>query len=83
MFNIAKLMRKGKIDVKGTNFITSDTGEINVEEVEVCGRRWEFFEVVLNGENDRQLEVGEAVDGPLHEITEQEVEMALKGMQNG
>ena len=38
--------------------------------------------MLLNGENFSELEVVEAVEGPLHEITEQEVEMALKGMKN-
>ena len=33
-------------------------------------------------EYDRQLEVVEAVEGPLHEITQQEVEKALKDMKN-
>lgn len=35
-------------------------------------------EMLLNGENDRELEVFEVVEGPLHKITEQEVEKALK-----
>ena len=38
--------------------------------------------MLLNGENDRELEVVEDVEGPLHEITEQEVERAPKGMKN-
>ena len=42
----------------------------------------EYFEVLLNGENESKFDVVEAVEGPLYEITEQEVEKALKGMKN-
>ena len=51
------------------------TGEINVDGAEVCGRWKEYF--LLNGE------VVKAVEAPLHEITEQEVERSLKGMKSG
>ena len=77
-FRTAKQMRKGKSDVDGTNFIKSDTGEIKVEGAEVCGSWKEYFEPPQNGENESELEVVEAVEGPVHEITEQEVERALK-----
>ena len=82
MFIVAKQTRKNRRDVEGTNFIKSDTGEIKVEVTEVCGRWREYFEVLLNGENESNFEVVEAVEGPLYEITEQEVEKALKGMKN-
>ena len=71
-------MRKDKRDVVGTNFIKSDTGEIKVEGAEVCERWKEYFEALLNGESELEM-----VEGPLHKITEQEVENALKGMKSG
>ena len=43
----------------------------------------EYFETLLNGENESELEVKEAVKGPLHEITEQEGERARQGMKSG
>ena len=82
MFRVAKQMRKDRRDVKGTNFIKSETGEIKIEATEVCGRWREYFEVLLNGENESKFDVVEAVEGPLYEITEQEVEKALNGMKN-
>ena len=78
MFRIAKQMRKEKIDVDGTNFIKSDTGEIKVEGAEVCGRWKEYFAAFLNWENVSELEVVKAIERPLHGITEQEVERSLK-----
>ena len=76
-------MRKAKRDVDVTNFIKSDTGKIKVEGAEVCGRWKEYFETLLNGENESELEVVEAVERRLHEIAEQEVEKALKDMKSG
>ena len=67
----------------GTNFIKSDTGEIKIERAEVCGRFKEYFEALLNAENVSELEVVNAVEGPLHEITAQEVKRALEGMKSG
>ena len=55
---------------------------IKIEATEVCGRWREYFEVLLNGENESEFDVLEAVEEPLYEITEQEVEKALKGMKN-
>ena len=82
MFGVAKQMRKDRRDVEGTNFIKSNTAEIKIKATEVCGRWREYFEVLLNGENESEFDVVEAVEGPLYEITEQEVEKALKVMKN-
>ena len=38
--------------------------------------------MLLNGENESEFDVVKAVVRPLYEITEQEVEKALKGMKN-
>ena len=38
--------------------------------------------MLLNWENGSEFDVVEAVEGPLYEITKQEVEKALKGMKN-
>ena len=67
----------------GTNFIKSDTGEIKVERAAVCGRWKEYFDALLNGENESEPEVVEPVEWHLQEISEQEVGRALKGMKNG
>ena len=71
IFRTAKQMRKDKRDVM-EQILSRVTREIKVEGAEVCGRWKEYFDALLNGESE--LEVVEAVEGPLHEITEQEVE---------
>ena len=57
----------------GANFIKSNAGEIKVAGAVICLRWKEYFEALLNGESEGELEVVEALEGPLHEITEQEV----------
>ena len=59
MFRIAKQMRKDKRYMVGTNFIKSDTGGIQVERAEVCERLKEYFEALINGENESELEMEE------------------------
>ena len=59
MFRIAKQIRKDKRDVVGIFFIKSDTGGIKVARAEVCQRWKEYFEALLNGENESELEVEE------------------------
>ena len=54
--------------MEGTNFIKSE-GEIKVEGVEIRGRLREYIVVLLNGENDRELEVVQALERPLHELS--------------
>ena len=43
MFMVAKQMRKDGRDVEGTNFIKSNTGEIKIEAIEVCGRLRDYL----------------------------------------
>ena len=66
----------------GPNFIKSEAGKIRVEGAEVSGRWREYFKVFLTGEKDRELEVVEAVEKPLHEITEQEVKKEPNCIKN-
>ena len=39
------------------------SGEIKVERADVCGRWKEYSEALLNGENESELVVVEAVEG--------------------
>ena len=39
--------------------------------------------MLLNEVNNMELEVVDPAEEPLHKITEEEVEMVLKGMKNG
>ena len=55
MFRVAKQIIKDRRDVEGTNFIKSATGKFKIEATEVCGRWREYFEVLLNGENESDL----------------------------
>lgn len=83
MFKLAKQMKKDKKDIQGTNFIKDDDGVIKIEEDEVAERWRTYFHQLLNDENESAFEEAEVVEGPIMDITKEEVERALKGMKNG
>ena len=50
---------------------------------EIMDRWKEYFMVLLNEHNDYKIDESAKSEGPLREITEVEVETALKGMKKG
>ena len=83
LFRIAKQMQKERQDVIGGKYIKNSKGEIQVKEREIMERWKEYFRELLNEQSDYQLDEVAKVEGPLKEITEKEVEAALKGMKKG
>ena len=83
MFKIAKQMKKDHKDVQGSNFIKDETGAIKIEDTGVQDRWRRYFSVLLNDENENDIEEVSMVEGPIEDITEDEVERAVKGMKNG
>ena len=56
MFKVAKQMRKERKDVIGVKFIKGDDGEIETKDKDILRRWQEYFEQLLNEENDWQAE---------------------------
>ncbi len=83
MFRIAKQMKKDKKDVQGINYIKDENGAIKIEEAEVRDRWKRYFEELLNDENENVIEEVSVVEGPIEDVTEEEVKRAVKGMKNG
>ena len=83
MFKIARQMRKDQKDVLGTNFIRDSDGTIKLIPAQVQERWKGYFEELLNLENPNVLEDYPAVHGPIEEVTENEVSLALKCMKSG
>ena len=81
MFAMAKQLRKDKKDIIGGYFIKGGNGEIKTTEGDIRQRWRDYFSELLNVENESEMEEGEAVEGPLHDITVEEVELALKAMK--
>ena len=52
IFRIAKQKKKERKDITGTNCLKGDNGELLVSEEQVSGRWREYFEKLLNEENE-------------------------------
>ena len=57
-------------------------GNIQIQKEAVLNRWKTYFEELLNGENEHSLEETDRVEGPIEEITEEEVGTALRGMKS-
>ena len=83
MFKIARQMKKERKDVIGVRFIKGEDGAIKTEKQDILRRWQQYFEVLLNEENEWNIDYGNVVEGPVEEIKAEEVKKALKKMKNG
>ena len=83
MFKLAQQMKKDKKDVLGANFVRDGQGNIMVEGDEVVCRWKEYFDGLLNEENPSTREEIPAVEGPLENITRDEVQTAMRKLKSG
>ena len=83
MFKMAKQMRKDRKDVLGSNFIRSADGIVATDPTDVQDRWRGYFEDLLNVENPNVLENTPAVLGPMEEVSDREVSLALRCMKSG
>ena len=82
MFKIAKQMKKERKDITGARYIKSERGNIITQEREIMERWRCYFEGLLNEENEHLLEETEAVEGPVEEISREEVEDVLRDLKS-
>ena len=76
-------MKRESQDVVGGKFVKDSIGGIKVKEKDIMNRWREYFNELLNEQNEYQVEEDGKVEGPLKEITEVEVETAIKAMRKG
>ena len=85
IFRIAKQKkkeRKERKDITGTNCLKGDNGELLVSEEQVLGRWREYFEKLLNEENEWNDELSaEYVEGPADMISKEEVRQAIQDLK--
>ncbi|XP_063868230.1 uncharacterized protein LOC135104629 [Scylla paramamosain] len=82
MFKIAKQMKKEKEDITGAKYIKDERGIIKIKEKEIL-ERWRCYYENLLEENEHNLEEVDMVKVLIEEISEEEVNRALKGMKRG
>jgi len=83
LLRISKQKKKDRQDVIGGKYVKDKKGDIKVNDNEIMDRWKEYFMVLLNEHNDYEIDESAKSEGPLREITELEVEAALKGMKKG
>ena len=81
MFAMAKQLKKDKKDIVGGYFIKSAAGEIVTEERGIQKVWREYFCNLLNDENPSAIPEVCPVEGPVLEVSEEEVEKALRAMK--
>ena len=81
MFAMAKQQRRDKKEIIGGYFVKNQDSTILTTTTEIrC--RWKcYFEELLNEENENFIEEGGCVEGPICEVTEEEVRVALRAMK--
>ena len=82
IFRIAKQKKKERKDIIGTNCLKGDNGELLVSEEQVSDRWREYFEKLLNEENEWNDELSaEYVEGPADMISKEEVRQAIQDLR--
>ena len=84
IFNLAKTRNKSTKDITHIRQIKDKDGNVLRKERDIIVRWKEYFESLLNEENERVLRGdGHSNYGPVTEITRAEVKVALAKMKNG
>ena len=83
MFKLAKQARKERKDLVGCKFVRGTDDSVKTEDEEIRDTWKEYYTSLLNQENPNVIEDTSPVLGPIQEVTEQEVRVALKGMKPG
>ena len=79
---IAKQKKKERKDITGTNCLKGDNGGLLVSEEQVTGRWREYFEKLLNEENEWNDELSaEYVEGPADMISKEEIRQAIQDLK--
>ena len=81
MFAMAKQMKKNKKDIIGGYYVKGENGEIATTEEGICERWRSYFNDLLNEENPNEIEEVECVEGPIIDVTEEEVRVAIRSMK--
>ena len=78
MYAMVNQLKRDKKDIVGGYFIKSNAGEIVTEERGIREVWREYFHKLLNEENPSEIPELCGVEGPLLDVSEEEVEKALK-----
>ena len=84
IYKVAKQRARSRRDIEEVSVIKDQTGEMLTDEVKIKEMWREYFSYLLNIENAReQLREVPAVEGPVQEISREEVKKAIESMKKG
>ena len=81
VYNMAKQKKKDKSDISGANFIKDEDDNILVDNGQVADRWRRYYNILLNSENQSSFEQIPKVEGPIPQVTPEEVRQALMQMK--
>ncbi len=82
MFKLAKQMKKERQDVSGVKFVKDEQNNILVEKDQIMDRWRRYFQSLLNENNPYTISQVEKVEGPIKDVTIEEVQKALTKMRD-
>ena len=84
LYKLAKTRKRRSLDIDMMKFVRSGSGDILSQDEDIKQRWQEYFNKLLNTRNRRE-ELGEvdAVEGPIAQVTEEEVKKQLEKMKTG
>ena len=84
IYKVAKQRARSRRDIGEVNVIKDQTGDMLTDEANTKDRWREYFNNLLNVENVRE-QIGEApaIEGPVREISREEVKNATERMERG
>ena len=83
IYRVANQRARSRRDIGEVNVIKDQTGDMPTDEVKITERWREYFSNLLNVENAREQLGVEVVEGPVHEISREEVKNAIERMKKG
>ena len=84
LYKIAENRARDKKDVQGAAYVKDENGNVLTANNEIKQRWKDYFDNLLNVENDRDtLESIQVTKGPTNQITKEEVHAAMKRMKCG
>ena len=82
LYKLAKTRKRRSLDIDRMKFVKNGNGDILSQDEDIKQRWQEYFDELLNTRNRRdELGEADAVEGPIAEVTEEEVKKQMEKMK--
>ena len=84
LYKLAKTRKRRSLDIDRMKFVKNGNGDILSQDEDIKQRWQEYFDELLNTRNKRdELGEADAVEGPIAEVTQEEVKKQMEKMKTG